>query len=156
MIAKAISKPVAIQPEADGIRYLRGAEAKTHQKSIDDRNVKPHIHPINYLFAEIRLITFEFIGFELNYFNQRHRYSLADRRLLDNMYLINVDEALKQQPGEMLLPLDSLRYRYLKRKYKPELNQKQDWIRVTGRGDKECVFVWYEDIDEYGEMTTSK
>ena len=132
---------------------MRGADAKAHLRSIDNQNVKPYIHPVTLIFANARFKIYKLLGIEPNYFAQRHRYSLDDRRLLDHMYILQVEQARKQQPGEKLLPADAIRYRYMKRKYSVESKINPVWIMVSGRSSKQCIFVWHEDFDRYTELS---
>lgn len=137
------------KPEKDGIRYLRGPKAKAYLLFQDSNKIKPHIGPVSFAFAEAKRKFLSFIGVSLSYFDERHLYSLKDRWILDNMYLCQIDAAKKRGEKVILLPTDIIRHKYLKHKYRSDINQKHDWIRITSRKEKDCVYVWHEDIEIY-------
>lgn len=138
-------KPIT---DADGIRYIDGLKATAYQKTIDDNNVKPQINQVSYLFNKARYRLLLLANIEPNYFQKRHLYNLQDRRLLDNMFLLRIEKS-KEESKSALTTADFLRYYYFKFKYRSEINKKHKWIRVTSRKDKNCIFVWHEDIDIY-------
>lgn len=130
------------------IRKLTGKAAKDYQAKLDSMEVLLSINPISSLLLEARVRILEAVKAELKYFDQRHRYSPSDRRLLDLTFISAHEGAL----GDDLrsdTPVNNVRYAYLKFRYRREINYEHKWSRITEREDSNPIFIWREDLDQY-------
>lgn len=137
------------------IRQLTGKEALKYKKASESSEVMPSINPIIYVLAETRVRIIEKLNKEPSYFYQRHRYPNKDRRLLDQMFIYSIENDDNVSANKHRL-INQLRYRYLKFIYRSEANLKIEWIRVTSHADKNLIYVWHEDVDEYHEQQRHK
>lgn len=137
------------------IRKLTGKAAKDYQAKLDSMEVLLSINPISSLLLEARVRILEAVKAELKYFDQRHRYSPSDRRLLDLTFISAHEGAL----GDDLrsdTPINNLRYAYLNFRYRREINYVHNWSRITEREDSNPIFIWREDLDEYKKTNKEK
>lgn len=130
------------------IRKLTGKEAKDYQDKIESMNVLLTINPLSSLLLEARVRVLEILKADIKYFDQRHRYSPSDRRLLD-MAFIYAHEGKLGEDMKSDNPIDNMRYRYLCFRYRRELNYEHKWTRITELDDKNPVFIWKDDYDLY-------
>ena len=137
------------------IRKLTGRAAKDYQAKLDSMEVFLSINPINSLLLEARVRILEAVKAELRYFDQRHRYSPSDRRLLD-LTFISAHEGDLGDDMRSDTPINNLRYGYLRFRYRREINYEHKWSRITEREDSNPIFVWREDLDEYQKTNKKK
>jgi hypothetical protein len=139
----------SIKPEADGMRYLRGKKAKVYEKYIESHNTKPFVDPLSYLVLEARRRLLEYVGIECKYFDNRHLFSLTDRRLLDIYFVHELTQVKESDADFIVRKSDAIWHKYLSLVYRRELNRKYKWGRMTSRSEEHTVFVCNEDYDKY-------
>ena len=138
------------------IRKLTGKSAQEYNASLQANNVDPWINPINWILADLRLRLLLLMNIEPKYFHKRHRYPSDQRRLLDFLVIGSYEGDLGKEYLHRRGIVNDLRYRYLKFIYRSEFNQEHDWIKVTSSAEKNQIFIWHEDVDEYLSKNKAK
>lgn len=137
------------------IRKLTGKAAKDYQKKLDSMNVYLKMSPMSEFIWELHARILEKLGIELNYFDQRQRYTLKSRRILDLTYIGMMQ--LNLERGSVSYSFfNMLRYRYFRFRYRRELNYQPEYIRATESGDKNPIFVLNDDYDKYRAMKSKQ
>lgn len=137
------------------VRKLTGSKAEEYDALLQAQHVDPWINPINWILADLRLRLLLFMKIEPKYFHQRHRYPPEQRRLLDFLVIGSYEGDLGDDFVHRRGIVNDMRYHYLKLIYRSEFNQKHEWFRVTSNAEKNQIFVWHEDIEEYHRQKDS-